>query len=554
MPEDGYGWEKLFTERMCRHFLEDFGLTTRVARYHNVYGPNGTWTGGREKAPAAICRKVATAAITGEHTIPIWGDGEQTRSFMYVDDCVRGTQMILRGDSPEPVNLGSSELVSINGLVDIVEGIAGIRCDREYQLDAPQGVRGRNSDNTQILETYGWEPSITLLDGLEQTYRWVFDQVKRSLDLPAPRNRANPPMRILVHDYSGHPFQVELSSGWPGAVTTSRTPTARRTSRARGSDDPESPVEFEPIGRGEVVDKLAFRKRIVQELRFGVQLARQVRRRSPDVVMVANTPVPSMVLLAAYLRLRRIPLVLWHQDVQGIAIQSFAGAKLGRAFRLVAGVIGRGERWVARRSAAVVVIADSFVDVHRAWGTAAKTTVIPNWAPLAEIVPTPRDNAWAREQGIAWQPSIVYSGTLGLKHNPALLVGLARQVRDAGVPVHLTVVSEGPAVDVLRAEAERLDVPITLLPFQPYERLPEVLGSGDVLVVLLDASAGAFSVPSKTLSYLCAGRPVLGLMPAENLAATLVAEVDGCVLPPVEAALPDAGSWVASVLDGRRAP
>jgi nucleoside-diphosphate-sugar epimerase len=181
MPEDGYGWEKLFTERMCRHFLEDFGLTTRVARYHNVYGPHGTWTGGREKAPAAICRKVATAAITGDHTIPIWGDGEQTRSFMYVDDCVRGSQMILGGDSPEPVNLGSSELVSINGLVDIVERIAGIRCGREYQPDAPQGVRGRNSDNAQILETYGWEPSITLVDGLELTYRWVFDQVKLSL-------------------------------------------------------------------------------------------------------------------------------------------------------------------------------------------------------------------------------------------------------------------------------------------------------------------------------------------------------------------------------------
>ena len=210
----------------------------------------------------------------------------------------------------------------------------------------------------------------------------------------------------------------------------------------------------------------------------------------------------------------------------------------------MAGVIGRGERWVARRSAAVVVIAESFVDVHREWGTAEKTTVIPNWAPLAEIVPTPRDNAWARQQGIAWQPSLVYSGTLGLKHNPALLVGLARQVRDAGVPVHLTVVSEGPAVDVLRDEAERLDVPITLLPFQPYERLPEVLGSGDVLVVLLDASAGAFSVPSKTLSYLCAGRPVLGLMPAENLAATLVAEVEGCVLPPSRprSPRPDTGS------------
>jgi nucleoside-diphosphate-sugar epimerase len=182
MPEDGYGWEKLFTERMCRHFLEDFGLQTRVARYHNVYGPHGTWTGGREKAPAAVCRKVATAAITGEHRIEIWGDGHQTRSFMYVDDCVRGSQLVLRGESPEPVNLGSSELVSINGLVDIVEEIAGIRCDRDYRLDAPQGVRGRNSDNTRVAETYGWVPSTPLLDGLEKTYRWVYDQVKRSLD------------------------------------------------------------------------------------------------------------------------------------------------------------------------------------------------------------------------------------------------------------------------------------------------------------------------------------------------------------------------------------
>jgi len=181
MPEDGYGWEKLFTERMCRHFEEDFGLTTRMARYHNVYGPNGTWTGGREKAPAAVCRKVATAAITGDHEIEIWGDGEQTRSFMYIDDCVKGSQMILKGDSNEPVNLGSDELVSINQLVDIVEGIAGIKCERNYDLTAPQGVRGRNSDNTLIKDIYGWAPSITLADGLAKTYAWVYDEVKRSL-------------------------------------------------------------------------------------------------------------------------------------------------------------------------------------------------------------------------------------------------------------------------------------------------------------------------------------------------------------------------------------
>ncbi|MCW2766997.1 MAG: NAD-dependent dehydratase [Nocardioides sp.] len=180
MPEDGYGWEKLFTERMCRHFSEDYGLTTRVARYHNVYGPDGTWTGGREKAPAAVCRKIAEAVISGDHEIDIWGDGEQTRSFMYIDDCVQGSQMILNGESAVPVNLGSSELVSINQLVSIVEGIAGIRCERHYQLDAPQGVRGRNSDNTQIIDTYGWEPSISLADGLARTYAWVYDQVKRA--------------------------------------------------------------------------------------------------------------------------------------------------------------------------------------------------------------------------------------------------------------------------------------------------------------------------------------------------------------------------------------
>jgi nucleoside-diphosphate-sugar epimerase len=176
-PEDGYGWEKLFSERMCRHFTEDFGLTTRVARYHNVYGPHGTWTGGREKAPAAICRKIAEAVLSGNHEIEIWGDGEQTRSFMYIDDCVEGTLKIMDSAIEEPINLGSSEMVTINGLVDIIEEIAGITVRRRYDLDAPKGVRGRNSDNTVILDRLGWEPSISLQDGLAKTYGWIYDQV-----------------------------------------------------------------------------------------------------------------------------------------------------------------------------------------------------------------------------------------------------------------------------------------------------------------------------------------------------------------------------------------
>ena len=176
-PEDGYGWEKLFGERMCRHFREDYGLTTRVARFHNVYGPYGTYDGGREKAPAAISRKIVQAKLSGKHEIEIWGDGEQTRSFMYIDDCVFGTQAIMSSGIEYPINLGSSELVTINQLVDIVSDIAGIKVERRHDLSAPQGVRGRNSDNTLIVQELGWEPSIRLQDGLERTYRWIYDQV-----------------------------------------------------------------------------------------------------------------------------------------------------------------------------------------------------------------------------------------------------------------------------------------------------------------------------------------------------------------------------------------
>lgn len=179
MPEDGYGWEKLFSERMCRHFREDFRLETRVARYHNVYGPHGTWHGGREKAPAAICRKVIHAKETGDLSIEIWGDGQQTRSFMYIDDCVKGTLEIADSNILDPINLGSSELVTINQLVDIAEDVADVKLKRSYNLSAPKGVNGRNSDNTRVRKELGWEPSIRLRDGIERTYRWIYDQYRR---------------------------------------------------------------------------------------------------------------------------------------------------------------------------------------------------------------------------------------------------------------------------------------------------------------------------------------------------------------------------------------
>ena len=185
MPEDGYGWEKLFSERMCRHFMEDFGIVTRVARYHNVYGPNGSFEGGREKAPAAICRKVAEAVLSGKNEIEIWGDGEQTRSFMFIDDCLYGSRTLMHSDVTEPINIGSSEMVSINELVSIVEAIAGVTLKRNYNLSAPKGVRGRNSDNTLIKRLLNWEPSISLAEGLAKNYRWIYNQI-------APRYKAEP--------------------------------------------------------------------------------------------------------------------------------------------------------------------------------------------------------------------------------------------------------------------------------------------------------------------------------------------------------------------------
>jgi GDP-D-mannose 3', 5'-epimerase len=177
MPEDGYGWEKLFSERMCRHFMEDYGISVRVPRFHNVYGPFGTYAGGREKAPAAVCRKVIEAQLDGTGEIEIWGDGMQTRSFTYIDDTIEGLFRIMESEFSDPINLGSSQLVTINGLVDIVESIAGVKLERKHNLSAPQGVRGRNSDNTLILEQLGWEPSISLEAGLAKTYEWIYEQM-----------------------------------------------------------------------------------------------------------------------------------------------------------------------------------------------------------------------------------------------------------------------------------------------------------------------------------------------------------------------------------------
>lgn len=179
-PDLAYGWEKLITERLCKYYREDYGLETRIARFHNIFGHEGSWTGGKEKAPAALCRKVAEAKLTGKDYIEIWGDGEQTRSFCFVDDCVEGIYRLTHSEYHDPVNIGSSRLISINAMADIIMNIAGIQLEKRH-VEGPQGVRGRNSDNTLVNQVLGWEPSTTLEQGLTVTYNWIEDQVKKSL-------------------------------------------------------------------------------------------------------------------------------------------------------------------------------------------------------------------------------------------------------------------------------------------------------------------------------------------------------------------------------------
>ncbi len=359
-------------------------------------------------------------------------------------------------------------------------------------------------------------------------------------------------MRILVHDHSGHPFQAELSRELArrGHVVTHSFATGYVSGKGRLTANGEEGITYEGIGSAKRIDNLRFRRRLVHEVQRGFALANQARRTRADITLVSNAQIPTLVVFAFLMAVMRKPWVLWHQDVYAIAVRSFAGDKLGRAYTVVAGIFAIAERWCSRRAKAIVVIAPSFVPVHEEWGTADKVEVIPNWAPLDEIVPTARDNAWSEEHGLTEEKTLLYSGTLGLKHNPVLLVELARRVREeAGQPVRLVVVNEGPATQVLLTEAAKQGVAIDVLPFQPYERLPEVLGSGDVLLVLLEKEAGAFSVPSKTLSYLCAGRPILGMIPEENLAASLIAEAGGCVVPPESDSLGEAAAWIGSVLE-----
>ena len=345
------------------------------------------------------------------------------------------------------------------------------------------------------------------------------------------------PLRIVVHDYSGHPFQVQLSRELARRghrVLHLHSPSYRSGKGAldRLPDDPDT-LAIEPVDLGRTFDKYSPARRLLQERAYGRQLVERLQREPADVVLSGNTPLFAQSLLLAECRRRGVPFVFWQQDVYSLPMQREAERRLPP---VVGPLVGRRfvglERRLLRESDAVVTIAGDFRETLLAWGLPAeKVRVIENWAPLDELPQRPRDNDWARRHDLAGKRVLLYSGTLGLKHDPGLLLRLARELDHEAT---IVVVSEGLGADWLRREADAQATDnLVLLPFQPYDELPDVLASGDVLLVLLERAAGRFAVPSKVLSYLCAGRPLLAAVPAENLAAAVVrASGAGVVVDP----------------------
>ena len=354
---------------------------------------------------------------------------------------------------------------------------------------------------------------------------------------PQPSPAQQSQLRLVVHDYSGHPGQVHLSRElarrghhvehqYCASYTTGRGATERRegdpeTFAVRAIELSSEFARYSPIAR------------LRQELQYARMSARDILAARPDVAVLSNIPLLSMFMLTLSLRMRRVPYVFWHQDIYSEAIRVIARDRFGQLGRMIGWVAGRVERRVARGAAAIVAISDNFIEQLEAWGVRkSKVHVVPNWAAIDEMPSRPRDNAWAKAHGLVGMPVVMYAGTLGLKHDPSVISRLAQAV-PAGS--HTVVVSEGKGREWLESEAS--DVPgLTLLDYQPYEQLPDMLASADVLLVVLESNASRYSVPSKVLNYLCAGRPVLALLPADNAVAHMVEAAEaGIVVAPGDA-------------------
>lgn len=338
-----------------------------------------------------------------------------------------------------------------------------------------------------------------------------------------------PPLRILVHDFAGHPFAVQLSRELArrGHAVLHLYSSVNKTPKgalARRADDPAS-LEIRPLAAGADYRRNSFVRRWRDERAHGALLAATIRDWRPEVAIIGNTPLDALAAARPALKDVGARFVFWVQDLLGIASHKILRARLPLAGEAIGRYHIAMEKRFARDADALILITDDFVPILRGWGVRVdRLHVIENWGPLGEIAPRPRRNPWAEKHGLADRRVLLYTGSMGLKHDPGLLIALARHL-EGRTDVAVVVVSEGRGADVLatRKRAEGLDA-LRLFPFQPYEQMPDVLATGDVALAVLGADAGIFSVPSKVLSYLCAGRPVLGAMPAENLAARLVRE------------------------------
>jgi glycosyltransferase involved in cell wall biosynthesis len=333
-------------------------------------------------------------------------------------------------------------------------------------------------------------------------------------------------MHILLHDYAGHPFQVQLSRELArrGHRVTHQHCTAYTTGKGavvRNADDPDGFV-IEPLGMSREFARYSPARRVSQELRYGLAVGQRIRSSGADVAVMCNIPLLAHAVAAAILKLSGMPMVFWQQDVYSAAIAAAARRRLGRyGGTLIGWLADKLERFISRSSAHVIAISESFKGVLRAWGLSAEAvTIIPNWAPLSEMPVRPRDNEWADSHNLVGRDVVLYSGTLGIKHNPQIFVEIAEALQRHEANATVVVVSEGRGRTFLDAERRRLRLDnLVLLDYQPYETLPDVIGSADVLIAVLEPDAGRYSVPSKVFSYLCAARPILGVMPAENEAA-----------------------------------
>lgn len=364
-------------------------------------------------------------------------------------------------------------------------------------------------------------------------------------------------MHIVMHDYSGHPFQVQLSRELAGRGHQVRHQYCSSYTTGKGAvesvtDDPDG-FSVEPHCMASEFARYSPLRRVFQEFRYGASLARRLRNSPPEVVVMCNVPLLAHAVAATVLRISRIAMVFWQQDVYSDAIGTAARDRLGRrAGSALAWIADRVECLIARSSVRVIAISQTFLDVLRQWNVPPDVvTIIPNWAALPEMPVRPRDNAWARSHDLVRRDVVLYSGTLGLKHDPRLFLELANALCERNPDARVVVVSEGQGRTLLEDERDRLQLNnLMLLDYQPYETLPDVLASADVLVTVLEPDAGRYSVPSKVLNYLCAARPILGVMPAQNDAAvTLLTSGAGVVVSP-----DDRDSAVTQLLDLLAAP